>query len=333
MSHIRAGRWMGGLSGGLALGLTLAMPAASAQAQSREDLEQMSRDELIDIAADSQASGEAGPNTGKLSFSAGVDYVSEYWFRGIAQENQGFIAQPYANVGVELIEKEDWGVDATFGTWNSFHFENTGADGEDDFFFESDLSAGFSFDLPAGFGASISYINLYGPSGGDEFAEEIDLGVSYDDSEWWGDTGFALNPSATLAYEIDGGSDLGSNKGTYLGLSLSPSLPLNPEADRPITVGLPMTLGLGLDDYYEDGLGNDDTYGFFDIGLTASMPLTDGPTDYGSWSISGGVHYINLGDSAAQIGQPGVSGNGGFNVIPEGEDDSVYFTLGISMEY
>jgi hypothetical protein len=271
-----------------------------------------------------QAQEMEGPNTGKVSLNAGVDYYSEYWFRGIAQENQGLIVQPYADVSLNLIENEDYTLDGYFGAWNSWHFQDpTEANGDDDFWYEADVFAGFSAGLPGGFGVDLSYINLYGPSGGDEFAEEIDLGVSYDDSGLWGDNGFALNPSATLAYEIDGGSDSGSNKGTYLGLGIEPNIPLG--ADAPFSLSVPVTLGLGLDDYYEDSLGNDDTYGFLDIGLVGSMPLAQ-DTAYGDWTVTGGVHYINLGDSAAQIGRD-------FNTIGGDDDDSIYFHVGLSMSY
>ena len=270
---------------------------------------------------------EEGPNTGKISLNAGVNFTNEYWFRGIAQQNQGLIAQPSVSLGFDLIEGENFGVDATIGSWNSWHFQdpNPEADGDDDFWYEADISAGLAFDLPGDFSASLTYINLYSPQFGDEFAEEIDLGVSYDDSSWWGeDSTFSLSPSATLAYEIDGGSDSGNNKGTYLGLGLNPSFQLNKNGSHPITVGVPMTLGLG-DDYYEDGNGNDDTYGFFDVGLTASTPLvTD--SDYGTWTLSGGVHYIDVGDTAATIGD-------NFGIISASDDNSVYFNVGISMSY
>lgn len=51
-----------------------------------------------------EAKGSAGPNTGKLSFSAGVDFTTQYFFRGILQENQDFIAQPFGEITATLYE-------------------------------------------------------------------------------------------------------------------------------------------------------------------------------------------------------------------------------------
>jgi hypothetical protein len=273
---------------------------------------------------------EASPNQGKISFSGGVDYTTEYWFRGIAQENQGIIAQPYANVGVTLFEGEDFGVDATFGTWNSWHWSNPTSAGDDDFWFESDLSAGLNFDLPANFAGSVTYIYLGAPGGGGAFAQEVDFGLSYDDSEWWGGN-FSISPSATLAVETEAGSDgLGANgnTGTYLGLGVTPSFAVNPDSAKPITLSVPVTVGLNVSDYYETatGVDDDETYGFTDVGLEASGPLT-GQTDYGQWSWSAGVHYIHLGDSAQEIG------SADFGTISASDDGSVYFNAGISMTY
>ena len=292
-------------AGGLALGSVLALtPLATAQ--------------------------EEGPNTGKISFGAGVDFTSEYWFRGIAQENQGIIAQPYANLSFPVVEGEDLGVSANLGTWNSWHFNGgSTTSGSNDFWYESDIYAGLSFSLPANFGASVSYTNLANPAGGGQFAEELSLGLSYDDSDLWGGD-FALSPSVTLVKEIAGpGSDNPAPGqgalGWYLGVSASPSFTMNPEAEKPITIGVPVSAGFSLDDYYQDTMGNDDTFGFFDIGVSASMPLT-GNTDYGQWSASVSAHYIYANDSAANIGQS-------FGALGGGDDDSIYFMGGISMSY
>ena len=42
---------------------------------------------------------------------------------------------------------------------------------------------------------------------------------------------------------------------------------------RKLTLAIPVKLGLSLNDYYE---GYSDTFGFFDIGLQASVPLASG---------------------------------------------------------
>ena len=78
------------------------------------------------------ASASAAPNTGKISFSGGVDITTAYFFRGILQERDGFIIQPYGEVGFALYKGEndegkgDWsGLSLFGGTWASLHSEET----------------------------------------------------------------------------------------------------------------------------------------------------------------------------------------------------------------
>lgn len=274
----------------------------------------------------------AGPNTGAISFTAGFDITSQYWFRGLAQENQGFIIQPWLDMSVSLIDNDDFSFSTYIGTWNSVHdneqSKNPAGTGDGAGWFEADFYIGGALEIKSmGVTLDLSYINLYGPDTGGIFAEEIDLGISYDDSSLWGDSGFALNPYATFAFEINGGSDNGTNQGTYLELGIEPSFTII-EGSTPIDLAIPVTLGLGLDDYYEDGqaVPGDDTFGFLDIGAVLSMPLPM-PAEYGSWTASVGAHVIFLGDTAETIAGPT-----GFNTTG-GNSTEFYITFGISLEY
>lgn len=269
---------------------------------------------------------EEGPNTGKVSFTSGFDITTAYWFRGMAQENQGFIIQPWLDMTVDIFECEDWSVAATVGTWNSVHSDSPSED-----WYEADFYGGLSFGLPMGFSFDVSYINLYSPTNGTIFAEEFDFTLGYDDSAVWesaGLEGFALSPYVLIAVEIDGGSDAGVDEGVYLELGIEPSFEVLPSETMPITLSLPVNAGFSLDNYYESGPGGADSgFGFLDVGLVASTPLTFIPSDYGSWSLSAGVHMIYIEGSVQTIAGPA-----GFNVTG-GEDVEVYGTVGISMEY
>src|SRR5688572_4132182 len=80
--------------------------------------------------------------------SFGIDFTNQYFFRGILQENQGIIAQPWFALGYDLYEDDDGGVvrdvDLTFGLWNSLHDGPTGSTGgiwyESDFY--TDVAVG-----------------------------------------------------------------------------------------------------------------------------------------------------------------------------------------------
>ena len=266
-------------------------------------------------------------NTGRVSWELGASAVSEYWFRGIAQENQGIIVQPYATVTFGLLSEGNLTLDAYAGTWNSVHTNNPSSDGEDNYWYESDVFAGVAIGLPHGVTLDLSYINYYSPAAGSNFSEEIDIGVSYDDRELMESLGmpFLLNPRAIVAFEINNGADAGSDEGTYLQLGIEPSFALTDSADYPLTLSIPVTAGFSLDNYYEDAAGDDETFGYLDIGAVVSTPLPFIPADYGVWTASAGLHYIALGDSAADLGNDlGVT---------DGKDDSIYATFGVSMSY
>lgn len=274
-----------------------------------------------------EALAPAPVNTGRVSWELGATVASEYWYRGIAQENQGLIVQPYATVTFGLISEGNITLDAYAGMWNSVHANNPSSDGEDNYWYEADFFAGVSMGLPHNLTLDLSYVNLYSPAAGSNFAEEIDVAVAYDDTDLMASLGapFVLSPHAMVGFEINNGSDAGSDSGTYLELGIEPSFALTQSADYPLTLSIPVTAGFSLGNYYEDAAGDDETFGYLDIGAVFSTPLPFIPADYGTWTASAGLHYIMLGDSAADLGRD-------FNVT-DGEDNSVYATLGVSMSY
>jgi len=255
-----------------------------------------------------------------VSLDVSIDFVTAYWFRGIGQENEGIIVQPGATLTFPLFETADGtSISGVVGTWNSFQDSTPGGS-----FYESDIIAGFSAGLPNGVTVDFTYIDLYNPAGDGIFAEEFDLAVSLDDSEAWG--GLGLNPSATLAHEVDGGSDAGGDQGTYLGLSIEPVFEDILGSDSlKVDASIPVTVGLSLDNYYEDAAGHSDTFGYLDLGLVLSTPLDDLiPAGLGSWTASFGVHYLYLGDTAQNISAAFGTGN---------DDSTVYGTFGLSTSF
>jgi len=260
--------------------------------------------------------------SGGVAVDISVDFVSEYWFRGLGQENEGLIVQPGLTLTFDLFETNGGStVTAYVGNWNSYQDSTPGNE-----WYESDIYGGFNLALPSGDSIDLSYIYLYNPAGNGIFAEEVDLAYSFDDSQNWG--GMGLSPYILLAVEVDGGSDAGADEGVYLELGVEPDVTeLLGTENMGIGVTLPVTLGLSLDSYYEDGLGgdDDDTFGFLDVGLVASKSLDAFlPKGFGSWDASVGVHIIFLGDTAENISTAFGTGN---------DDNSVYATFGLSTSF
>lgn len=263
----------------------------------------------------------AGPNLGAISISAGVDFTSEYFFRGIYQgpgNDEGIIIQPYLDLGFEI---NDW-LSIYVGTWNSIITSDDDLGGAgDENWYEADWYAGVSIALPENFSLDVAYVILYGPSIGNEFAEEFDITVAYDDSELWGGD-FALNPYVMLAIEVEGGSDgfaTSGDEGIYLELGVAPSFEIIPDGEFPVTLTVPVTVGIGIDDYYNASGSGGDGLGFVSVGLDFSVPLNFIPAEFGSWSAHAGVTYLHL--SEAEV------------FDEKGDDSHVIGTFGFGFEY
>ena len=103
-----------------------------------------------------------------------------------------------------------------------------------------------------------------------------------------------LKPQLKIAKPTDRG-------GVYTELVATPGLTLREDAAYPITVGVPLTLGIGFDDYHGPGAG---TTGFVGAGLSGSVPLAFMPSEYGSWTFSAGVDLILREDDIDDAGGP-----------------------------
>ena len=145
------------------------------------------------------------------------------------------------------------------------------------------------------------------------------MSLAFNDADFYGPHDdeflgpFSLQPSALFAFELDN-TAFGDKEGGYVQLGVKPNIVLFKSAAYPLTLALPLSLGLSLYDYYEiPGVG-DDTFGFFDIGLIGSVPLAFIPAEYGAWSWSLGVDFLafgsntqlaNLDDATQWVGKTG----------------------------
>ena len=163
-----------------------------------------------------------------LSFSAGVDLSTAYYYNGIPQQDAGVITWPWAEFGIQLTET----IGVSFGTWNSLHDQQSSNP-----WYESDFYTGISVGLPANLEFGLTYVYLYNPNGGDKFSEELQFSLSYDDSELLGD--MALSPSVQISQEIEAGSDgpgAAGREGTLLLISIEPGLTLMDDSDYPLSL-------------------------------------------------------------------------------------------------
>lgn len=262
------------------------------------------------------------PNKGRVSLVVASDFTTAYFFRGILQERNGFIWQPYAEVGINLYEGDEdapiGSIDIGVGVWNSFHSNKTLASGSGPSnLYETDIYPSLTFGFANNLELALTYYVYTSPNGAFSTVQNFDAGLAYDDSELWGGN-FSMGPSVTVSFETDN-TNFGNDRGSWLGLNAAPSFVLGEEAEYPVTLALPLALGLSMSEYYEVEGEGDDTFGFFSFGLSASVPFAFIPPEYGSWSANAGINVYVLGDNLKEA-------NLGDNPFPVG-------TGGIRMEY
>ena len=232
-------------------------------------------------------------------FQLNVDYATSYFYHGIIQEDTGLILQPAAKVTANLLARDDLTINAYLATWSSFHGQKTGTDGEGGFkdhWYESDVVGGLAVTRGA-WSFSGQYALLGSPSDAYEAVQELDFSVGYDDSGALG--AFALHPYASLAIEIgadasDGGD---SDGGMYLELGIAPGFTAK-ALEKYIAISFPVAVGLSIEDYYQNADGEDDTFGFVQVGVKAAVPLLSGKN--GVWTLNAGVSGLFLGDHTAE---------------------------------
>jgi hypothetical protein len=265
------------------------------------------------------ASASAAPNTGRLSISGGVDFTTAYFFRGILQERDGFIIEPYAELGINLHKDEGSfsSLSLIGGTWSSLHSEETNHQASSlSAYYEQDWYGGLQLGLFDNRIVSRAfYIAYTSPSDAFKTVQEVDLSATLDDSPWLG--AFAMKPSLLFGFETEN-TAFGPERGQYMEIGVNPGYNIVDSGPVPVTVSFPNKVGLSLDDYYEVSESSEDFFGYYSGGVKVTVPLGFIPEEYGAWSASGGVQFMVLGNHTGDL---------------NGEDFWTVGTWGVSMSY
>jgi hypothetical protein len=211
------------------------------------------------------------------TLTGGVDFPTAYVFRGILQEDKGFIAEPWVDLAVALAG----GVTVNVGNWDSLHSGPTGK------FYESDYYGAVTFTAGKWVKPGLLFTSYTSPN--DRFATVNELAgvLAINDSA----RKVPFSPKIVLGFELtDGQADGGANKGVYLELGVKPTVKVSPK----LSIAVPVKLGLSAKDYYEGPTGSN-TFGYFDIGVQASIPVASGKG--GSLELHGGVDLLTFGDN------------------------------------
>lgn len=305
--HRRSSRAMAAVAVALAIGAATVASPARAQDKPAE-----------------KPAAEERPNTGRVSVSIGADWATDYYFRGIVQETQDDIVQPYGSLSLRLWEGESGltGVTVTVGTWNSLHWGPTGLGGgagasDPKGWYEADVYATLAVELFKSLTFTTTWTAYTSPNNVFETVQEVAFGLALADAEWLGP--FALNPYVLVAAETSGQADAGRHRGVYMEVGVTPGFGLFADGPVPLNVSFPVKVGLSLSDYYEFGTGHDSTFGFASGGIALAVPLTFVPKPFGAWEARSSVTFLGLGHQLRKLN--------------DGDRFEVIGTFGLAMKY
>lgn len=255
------------------------------------------------------ARAQDDPNPGAITLTTGVDFPSVYFFRGIRQEaDPSLTLFAFGDVGITLTDRAS----INFGLWNSLHTGSSGtgsSDPDKKSHYEEDFYVMVNLGLGSGVTLSPFFTSYTSPNGSFGTVNEFAFKLAH---------ASRFAPYGLVAFEMSGQADGGSDEGTYGEIGIAPSWPLGGGG---ATIGIPVKLGFSLKDYYQDlTTGEDNTFGYFDIGALFTVPFTTAPTRFGSWNIHGGVNFLVLGDGTKQFNN-------------DADSKQVIGSIGIGMSY
>jgi hypothetical protein len=247
------------------------------------------------------ADEEGGGLGSRISGVVQFDFTNAYFFRGILNERDDFIFQPWAELYLNLYSSETGPIrDVTigFGVWASIHDNKTLADKSPKLLYETDWYPLISVGLPCDLTYTTTYYFYTSPNGAWPTVQEWNHKLAWDDSEVLGR--FAISPYINVAIETSR-SSTPTEKGVGIQLGLEPTLYEFENESFPLALTLPMEIGLSAGDYYESQNGNDDTFGYASWALKGSLPLTFIHESYGAWKLglTGKLYYF--GDNLAAL--------------------------------
>jgi hypothetical protein len=178
----------------------------------------------------------------------------------------------------------------TVGSQNGLADQVQSTQSENEWWYESNNFAGLAARLDEDWLLGLTYTIYTSPNDVSPTFQEVALAGRYTGRLF----GLALGPQLKVVVPVDR-EDAAFKTGFYTELSLAPSL--SPFGSV-MTLSFPLTVGVGLDDYYGPGSG---ASAFGAAGVTASFPLRFMPPGYGSWTFSVGGEAVLRDDDIRRL--------------------------------
>jgi hypothetical protein len=239
--------------------------------------------------------------------------------RGLVVQNAGLVWQPVVGLVLPLGDFGPFKDTALIGgIWNSVNTAESGINEFTGAWNEMDVFVGLSAKVAKDFSLALTYGAWNSPPHNFHTEHNLDLKVAYDDSHFFGDSGFGFHPYVDLWWAISGDSTviLGKKGDTgYVELGLAPTYTIKATAPYPVTLTMPIYTQVGPRDYWADHGLPGGNVGLVSASLNASVPLAFIPTRYGFWHADLGVNYYYLINDSLLMAGTIASGNDNRNVV------------------
>ena len=234
-----------------------------------------------------------------------IDFKTQYISFGVVLQDEGVSIQPMLALRYTFFDKvldnaEDSFVNNVTGFISSWNDISTNKDlsrptSPYRYFTEADLVTGVSVTFNDRFNLTTSLTELNSPADAFRPGAFLKAVLSMDDTGMYGDN-FAMKPQFLLIYEIPWEGQIGLQPDAFLfEPGLTPTYTFGAGSGFPVTLSVPMRLGLGNKFY--DG----ETYGFFSVGPEVTLPIPMLSTETIRTYANIGYTYINLGETTQEF--------------------------------
>lgn len=241
----------------------------------------------------------------RFSGIAAVDLKSDYISYGVVIQDQGATIQNLVSLRYSIFDKvldnqpesKVNNVTGFVSAWADFSTSDNLSSPSSSYknFTELDLITGVSVTFADRYNLTALATTYNSPAGAFGQGAYLKTEFSYNDTGLLAKN-FGIRPQLTLLYTIPWDSNLGLNPDALLvEPGISPSYTFGASSSFPVTLSLPMRVGLGNKFY--DG----ETYGFFSVGPQVTFPINALSDDNVRTFVTLGYTYINLGKTTTDF--------------------------------
>jgi hypothetical protein len=247
---------------------------------------------------------------GFFDVSFGGDYVTP---RGVHVTGTGLTTQIDTGLSADVYKNKNGFINKISlygGVWNDLWSEqNSPTVGS---WKEFDWFIGGKVQFARSWIADVQYVEFLFPAGGVSTQRNLQTTLMYDDTSWG--LPVQLKPYIRGWYQFSGPSNVlvGKNGDSgYVEFGATPTLDLT-KRGLGVIFTAPTWVSVGPKDYWNRGVAGCGTIatpcaasnaGVFSTGLTATVPVTWIPSNFGHWSVRGGFQYYHLMNDSLLLAQ------------------------------